>query len=125
MAAVTQYNIMRDENLRVADKIYYLIQEVDWIINSESIDIDQIKKLKNHLYVFIENILCNPDEDGSFTIRSEDVNSLTDLYGRLEDLRSFLRNNFINIVSNKLENLIMVDRTIDDYMNIYHIMKGD
>ena len=101
MAAINQYNIMRDENLRKVDKIFYLTQEADGIINSDSIDSDRITKYKRNLYIFLENILCNNDEDGSFTIRGEDVNSLSDLYGRLEDLRSFLRNNYDNIVTNK------------------------
>ena len=116
MAGITQYDIMREVNLRVADIIYYLIQDTGRILNSESIDLDIIKKYKNHLYVFIENILFTPDEDGNFTIQSSDVNSLVDLHAGLENLRSFLRNNYNNIVTNKLENLIMVDRTIDDYM---------
>ena len=54
--------------------------------------------------IFIEKIICNHTEDGSFTIRGEDVNSLADLYGRFEELRSLLRNNYDNIVTNKLEN---------------------
>ena len=41
MAAITSYNIMTDANIRKVDKIFYLIQEVNRIINSEYINIDK------------------------------------------------------------------------------------
>ena len=68
---------MRDDNIRKVDKIFYLIQEVNRIINSEYINIDQVKKSKNHLYIFVEDILYNDDDYNSFRLTSSEFKSLS------------------------------------------------
>ena len=85
MAAITQYNIMRDVNIRKVDKIFYLIQEINRIINSEYINIDQVKKFKNHIYIFVEHILYGDIHDDCygyrFRLTTSEFKSLNDLYG--------------------------------------------
>ena len=117
MAAINRYNIMRDDNIRKVDKIFYLIQEVNRIMNLEYIDLDNsiIKKFKNHLYIFVEDILFNIDADGSFTLTTSESKSLMDLYEELRNLERFIKDNLGNILTSKLVNLIYINRTKEKY----------
>ena len=117
MAAIQSYNIIRDENIRKVDKIDYLIQEVNRIMNLEYIDLDIsiIKKFKNHIYIFVEDILYNIDDDDSFRLTTKEIKSLNILYDELRNLESFINDNLGNILTGKLVNLTYINRTKEDY----------
>ena len=119
MAAINRYNIMRDDNIRKVDKIFYLIQEVNRILNLEYIDLDNsiIKKFKNHLYIFVEDMLFNIDDDNSFTLTSNELKSLSDLYGELRNLESFIKDNLGNILTDKLVILTQVNRANEEHVH--------
>ena len=117
MAAI-RYNIMRDDNIRKVDKIFYLIQEINRIINSECINIEQVKKFKNHIYIFVEDILYGDVHDGAYGFRfrltASEFKSLNNLYGELRNLESYLKDNLGNILTDKLVNFTRIYRTQEE-----------
>ena len=114
MAAIRTYDYMRDGNLAPSMKLKYLVLEsrqIRKLSDMNEVNIDDVLKLKNHLYKFTKRTVFPFITENKFNIQC-----LLEIDDHLSTLSSNIEYNKEDIMKKKLEQLIMLDRPYEDYI---------
>ena len=114
MAATTTYDYMMDGNLAPSTKLKYLVLEsrqIRKLSDNNEVNIDNVLKLRNHLYKFTKRTVFPFISENKFNIQC-----LLEIDDHLSTLSSNIEYNKEDIISKKLEQLIMLDRPYEEYI---------
>ena len=113
MAAST-YDYMSDGNLSPDVKLKHLVLEsrqISKLSNMCEVNINDVLKLKNHLYCFLKRIYFPIIIESKFNVQC-----LIELQCNLNNLGFSIDEHKYNIMGYKLQQLIMLDRPYEEYI---------
>ena len=116
--AATTYDYMSDRNLSPDVKLKHLVLEsrqISKLSNMCEVNIDDVLKLKNHLFCFIKRIYFPFVSETEFNVKC-----LIELQNNLNNLGFNIDEHKDNIMGYKLEQLIMLDRPYEKYIEDLH-----
>ena len=118
MAAIRTYDYMSDGNLAPSMKLKYLVLEsrqIRKLSDMNEVNIDDVLKLKNHLYNFINNSYFHQIVDNKFNTQC-----MIELQNHIISLETNIDCNMEQIMGNKLQQFIMLDRPYEKYIEDLH-----